>query len=211
MIRIIALSFVLLISVIHFVFASDVVFSNKWTKLKGGYLIAVSKDAYQKANDLLVSKDQEAVKKMIFVGLVRETIEATEVFVENVHIFEDLLEVRLKGSVNIYWVSEAAAYSNDDVVPKNQSKQINEQPANVVKIEGVMLEGDDPVVFILQNGRIKPMKVGDQICNGKISEIFSPGETDGSVPGPNLSKYRIKLQLGPKEEIFANGDVVCSE
>lgn len=184
---------------------------HQWTKLKGGYLMAVSKEAYDKAWSFIDAHDNEALNKMFIMGAIKKTVEGTEAYVEESHVFHGSREIRLKGGVQIYWVSEETLHVTDSLNHANQSNQVKEQPGNAVKIDGVILENDSPVFFIFQRGKMTPMKEGDHICDGEIIQTYFPDEDDGVTKGPAIHQYRIKLKIAKQDEIFANGDVVCIE
>lgn len=80
-------------------------------KLKKGYVIAVSKNLFDKATKMIYRKDYEAFQKMAATGLVGITKEGAEVYIENVHPFGGTAEVRLKGETEILWTNfEAVGY-----------------------------------------------------------------------------------------------------
>ncbi|MCB9772630.1 MAG: tetratricopeptide repeat protein [Candidatus Omnitrophica bacterium] len=86
---------------------------KQWTKLKGGYFMATSKDAFERAGNLIDSGDMEAFNKMVMSGAVLKTVEGTEVFVENTHFWSELAEVRLRGGTQTYWTSQLMLHQLD--------------------------------------------------------------------------------------------------
>lgn len=184
---------------------------HQWTRLKGGHFYAESKEAYDKAWSLIDARDEEALNKMFWIGAISRTVEGTEVYVQDVHVFHDSAEIRFRGDTHIYWVLSTALYPADAQIQIEQaikSKSINK---NDCKLDGVMTENGRPLIFISHRGKINPAKVGDHICddNGQIIKGYAPGEKDG-ISDHNVDKYeyRIKVRFKDREEIFRIGDVL---
>ncbi len=186
---------------------------HQWTKLKGGYLMAVSKEAYDRAWDFINANDNEAINKMFILGTIKKTVEGTEVYVEETHVFHGSREVRLKGSVQIYWVSEMALYQPKETQSQKDNEQINASAKNISKLDGVMIDNGEVVIFVSTGGRVSTLKIGDHLCGGKVLQTYLPGEEDGITSKQSTSRYqyRIKMKVNEEEKIFKNGDVICEE
>lgn len=102
---------------------------KQWTKLKGGYFMATTKDVFERAGNLIDSGDMEAFNKMVMSGDVRKTVEGVEAFVENIHFWSDLAEVRLRGDTKIYWISELMLHQLDINVDET-AVTVPEQPVD---------------------------------------------------------------------------------
>jgi hypothetical protein len=97
--------FFLIFSFCTFVNAADI---GQWTTLKKDYLIATSKELQDQALQLLISKDEEALDKLILAGGVDFTKGGEQVYVVNIHPFSGLAEVRLRGETDTLWTAEEA-------------------------------------------------------------------------------------------------------
>jgi len=98
----------LIILLLIFCLSSNIVFAacvGQWTKLKKGYVIAASKELFDKAVDIIMSKDNEALLKLMLTGLVAITDEKMEVYVTNTHPFGGTAEVRFRGDTTIWWTN----------------------------------------------------------------------------------------------------------
>lgn len=98
----------LIILLLVFCFASNIVFAacvGQWTKLKKGYVATASKELFDKAVDIIMSKDNEALLKLMLTGLVTITDEKMEAYVVNTHPFGGTAEVRFRGDTAIWWTN----------------------------------------------------------------------------------------------------------
>ena len=175
--------------------------------------MAVSKEAYDRAWDFINANDNEAINKMFISGAIKKTVEGTEVYVEETHVFHGSREVRLKGATQIYWVSEMALYQPKGSQSQKDSGQINASARNISKLDGVMIDNGEVVIFVSVRGRISKLKVGDHLCGGEVMQIYLPGEDDGITLPKSVDKYvhRIKIKINDEDKIFKNGDVICEE
>lgn len=105
----------LIILLLIFCFASNIAFADcwgQWTKLKKGYVAAASKELLDRAIDIIVSKDNEALLKLLMTGLVMLTDEGVEVYVVDTHPFGGSAEVRFRGDTAIWWTNIEALECN---------------------------------------------------------------------------------------------------
>lgn len=107
---------------------------KQWTKLKGGYFMATSKNVFERAASLIDTGDMEAFNKMVMSDAVLKTVEGTEVFVENAHFWSELAEVRLRGDTQIYWTSQLMLHQLDANVEET-TVTVPEQPVDEKKNE----------------------------------------------------------------------------
>ncbi len=186
---------------------------QEWTKLKGDHFIAISKEMYDKALDIISAGDEQALNGMLIARSIVKTVEGTEVYVEHIHPFGGSAEIRLKGDPHIYWVIQKALYSMDSFDKESQTNPVAKQAENTCKLEGVMIENGQPVIFISRRGGVDSIKIGDRVCGGEVLQTYPPGEDDGitSKQSVDRNEYRIKVQLGHEEKIFKNGDVICGD
>jgi len=210
-----SLSFVIILSLTISNLWSDMAFAQvqEWTKLKGDHFMAVSKEMYDKAWDIVSAGDEQALNIMLISRSIIKTVEGTEVYVEHIHPFGGSAEIRLKGDPRIYWVIQKALYSMDSFDQKTQYLQTNKQAGNVCKLDGVMIESGHPVIFISRHGRVDSIKIGDRVCGGEVIQTYPPGEDDGITSKQSVDKYeyRIKIKIKEEEKVFKNGDVICDE
>ena len=186
---------------------------QEWTKLKGEHFMAASKEAYDKAWELISAGDEQAFNSMLIARVIIKTVEGTEVYVEHLHLLHGSAEIRLKGDARTYWIIQKALYSMDSFDKETQPVQVNKQAGNICKLEGVMIEDGHPVIFISRHGRVDSIKVGDRVCGGEIIQTYPPGEPDGITLDQSADKYeyRIKVKIAGQEKVFKNGDIICEE
>lgn len=185
---------------------------KQWAKLKGGYFMAVSKEAYDKAWGLLEARDKEALNKMLFSGAIMYTVEGTEVYVENTHDWGETVEVRPRGDTHIYWVYDAALSPLDSTSPNEPVVSQRETNNNAYKLDGILAENDGRfVVSVSQRGITSLIKVGAHLCGGEIIAAYSPGDPDGITPDQSGDRfeYRIKMRFPDGEKVLKSGDVIC--
>ena len=84
-----ARSFVIMLSLTILNLWSDIAFAQvqEWTKLKGDHFIAISKEMYDKALDIISAGDEQALNIMLISRSIVKTVEGTEVYVEHIHPF----------------------------------------------------------------------------------------------------------------------------
>ena len=187
--------------------------SMEWTKLKGGHFMAVSKEMYDKAWDIVSANDEQSFNSLLIARVIIKTVEGTDVYVEHLHPLHGSAEIRLKGDARTYWVIQKALYSMDSFDKETQPVQVNKQAGNICKLEGVMIENGHPAILISRHGKVDLIKVGDRVCGGEIIQIYPPGESGGVTSDQSADKYeyRIKVKIGEQEKVFKNGDIVCEE
>ncbi len=210
-----SLSFVIVLFLTISNLWSDMAFAQvkEWTKLKGDHFMAVSKEMYDKAWDIVSAGDDQALNIMLISRTIIKTVEGTEVYVEHIHPFDGSAEIRLKGDPRIYWVIQKALYLMDSFDKETQDLQTNKQARNVCKLDGVMVENGHPVIFISRHGKIDSIKVGDPVCGGEVLQTYLPGEDDGITSKQSVDRYeyRIKIRIKEEEKILKNGDVICED
>lgn len=189
---------------------------NEITKLKGGYLICVSKDSYDTARSMVDGNDREAFVRFASTGVCSSAKEGMEVYVIKTHVFQGVYEVRPKGETRILWVDSGAIRDNFTIDTSEDSQQPQvavQSQRNITKLEGMMSDKGQTIIFISQGSKSSTLKVGDRICEGEIIRTYSPGEFDGVTSAQSVDKYeyRIKVRFEDREVIFKNGDIICTE
>jgi hypothetical protein len=82
---------------------------GKWVQLKEGYVMAPSKELFDKADNIVRSKDEQATTILLLSGQLKFTSTVKEeVYVENIHSWSGYAEVRLKGSTTTWWTNAEA-------------------------------------------------------------------------------------------------------
>ncbi|MFC1699917.1 hypothetical protein ACFL1I_08215 [Candidatus Omnitrophota bacterium] len=82
--------------------------TGTWTRLKGDYMMAVSRKAYEQANSYIFAGDTQAWLRMQEAELVGMSKEGLEVYVVNLHPFGGNAEVRPRGTTHVFWVNKEA-------------------------------------------------------------------------------------------------------
>lgn len=190
---------------------------NEITKLKGGYLICVSKDSYDTARSMVDGNDREAFVRLTSSGVCSITKEDVEAYVVNTHAFHGTYEVRPKGQTRVLWVDSGAIRDNFTVSSEEegvkQSQVAVQDRGNVSKLEGIMGDKGQTIILVSQGGKSLMLKAGDRVCQGEIIKIYAPGEDDGITSPQSVDKYenRIKIRFEDREAIFKNGDIICTK
>jgi len=78
--------------------------------LKKGYLIAVNETSFDKCMSMIVNEDNRAFAQMISSGLCAVTKNGVQVYLEDVHMFSGVSEIRVKGSTATFWVNTEALH-----------------------------------------------------------------------------------------------------
>jgi hypothetical protein len=81
-------------------------------KLKGGYPFAATKELFNKAVDIIIAKDEEALKRLLMTGLVGVTEEGDEAYYEGMEgggwLPSGIVKIRFKGSTQTYYTNSEA-------------------------------------------------------------------------------------------------------
>ena len=81
--------------------------------LKGGYLLAVSEQAFDRCSTMLVNKDMVAFKKMMQANLCAPTRDGAKVYLVDTHVFSGSVEIRAEGSTAVLWTNLEAVNTQE--------------------------------------------------------------------------------------------------
>lgn len=126
---------------------------------------------------------------------------------------EDYLQKQIRGVAEEMVQDLSVPREEQATMPESNSANAVEPDSRTVKFDGVSTESDQLMVFISQNGKTSSMKVGDSVCGGELTQIFSPREADGITSPQSVDQYeyRIKVRHQGKDKVFKNGDMICGE
>ena len=178
--------------------------AQEWTKLRGGHFLATSQGAFQSANGLT----EAALNKLVQSGLVRATVDGTDVFVVAKHGLDEGDEVRVNGDPAVYRVFSGALYPVADVAA-DTSGAVSRGSAQACKIEGISIDGQGAVAFVSSGAGFNPLKKGERACGGEVVQMYRPTEPDGSTPQDpiDINFFRIRMRFADGERVLKNGDV----
>ncbi len=74
-------------------------------RLRKGFLIATSKELFDRGIKLLMARDEEGLRELMSTDLVGVTKEGAQVYVVRFHPYSRMAEIRTKDKQDTFWVS----------------------------------------------------------------------------------------------------------